>query len=127
MLHILNLNQPKLTNTNQTKYWKLKMILQIENQVTSRQISEDLKDRGVPQESLFYYSLINNEENLMYSKNMQTGTFVFCSAYTVSELVNFLCKEKIIASYGLGELTPDNLAIDLLRRIDSGFIKVSDL
>jgi hypothetical protein len=73
-----------------------KMILELEKQVCSLELSKKLKELGVPQESLFYYIKSKNmtDFKLIYVKpeeniNIETSTEL-CSTFTVAELGEML-------------------------------------
>jgi hypothetical protein len=107
------------------------MIIPLEQQVTSRDISEELKKRGVPQTALFCHAFWNGQIKIFYKDLLYEYTDIvyLCDAYTVSEIVNMLQKNSYLNGYKfeISDLTPDNMAENLLRCIDSGYIKPWDL
>ena len=73
--------------------------MKLEDQVTSLELSKRLKELGVNQESLFYWTHLNGEDFLMIVKDFEGESIPkdrkdeFTSAFTVAEL---------------GEMLPDN-------------------
>lgn len=64
--------------------------MKLEQQVTSKEISQRLKELGVKQESLFYWT---NTDELLFQPLMP-NRYVECSAFTVAELGEMLPHRK---------------------------------
>ena len=72
------------------------MNLPLKNQVCSLELSQKLKELGVPQESLFYWR--DDGFELLRKDEMREDWYdTFPSAYTVAELLPLLPKEVNIA------------------------------
>jgi hypothetical protein len=90
----------------------IKNIMKLELQVTSRELSEKLRDLGVKQESLFYYhidTLGDYQPTLHYNSRVENGYNWFSiSAFTVAELEVKLMRVTGRAKGGVMSLSFEN-------------------
>ena len=76
--------------------------MKLENQVVSLELAKKLKELGVKQESLFYWTELNGEPFLMIVKDFEGESIPedrkdkFISAFTVSEIFPLLADEITI-------------------------------
>ena len=78
--------------------------MELKNQLTSLELSKQLKDLGVKQESIFGWEIYDSGAQLKYKKDDRYKDYTNYAAFTVAELGEMLPYEFVIAnlSYRLG-------------------------
>lgn len=76
--------------------------MKLKDQVCSLKLAKRLKELGVKQESLFYWSTYDNEWELITDEDRlidpDDPEFKYCSAFTVAELDNIILNTRVTES-----------------------------